>query len=223
MPFLRPPALARRRPRGLCRGRAAPAPGPGAVRSGHRAARAAASGRDAGRRRCHPARRDRALRGDGLRGRRRRSRSPPLWCPARACSAGSVTDAGRARCRPRRRHRRGARRGGRGAGRRRRAGPLPRGRGAARHRCDAGLRRGHRRGSAPRPARARAACSTRRRSPGRTAASTCPPSARTPSPGLPPPVWAGSPGQAGGVLLLDRAATVAAAEAAGLFLWARAP
>ena len=28
---------------------------------------------------------------------------------------------------------------------------------------------------------------------------------------------------AGGVLLLDRAATVAAAEAAGLFLWARAP
>ncbi|MBD3787182.1 MAG: UDP-2,3-diacylglucosamine diphosphatase LpxI, partial [Sphingomonadales bacterium] len=29
--------------------------------------------------------------------------------------------------------------------------------------------------------------------------------------------------EAGGVLLLDRAATIAAAEAAGLFLWGRAP
>ena len=189
----------------------------------HRAAGAAASGRDAGGRRCHAARGDRDFRGGGFRGRRRRRDGARIWCRGRGCWPDGRPSADEARCRPRRGDRRGAWRGRCRAGRGRGAGPVPGGRGAARHRCDAGLRGRDRAAPAPRSRRRARACSTRRRSPGRTAASTCPtlgpddPARAPPRPGLRGIAW-----QAGGVICLDRAAMRGRGRRrAGLFLWSR--
>ena len=127
------------------------------------------------------------LRGRGLRGARRRTRSSPT-CVAPPGVLGRPRPAdGRPRRRGAgRRHRRGARRGRRrpGGGGGAAASASGSSRSRAPTRCSTSSR-------APPPAgpagRARAACSSRRRSPARTGASTCRRSARGRSSAPPPP------------------------------------
>ena len=125
-------------------------------------------------------------------------------------------DAARA-ARDRRRARRRRRRPGGGGGARH----LPRARVRSRAptRCSTSSPARLRPAAGPR----RAACSSRRRSRARTAGWTCRRSGREPLRAAAAAGLAGVAIEAGGVMILGCAEAVAAADAAGLFLWARPP
>ena len=174
------------------------------------------------RRRLDAAAGRRHLRGRGL-PRPRAARDPRPTCQRPPASSASVAPAGAgpARRRPRRRDRRGARRRRRRPGRR--WSPAASASGSSRSRAPTRMLdfvAGTAAGLRP---PARAASSSRARSPDRTGASTCRRSAPARSRAPRAAGLAGVAVEAGGVMILDFAATVAAADAAGLFLWAREP